>query len=128
MGQLHSHQGYAFGDKAARVTESLETKALNNLKTLLNNPPPDLDDLLEFARELRRDLIDYNTLSEFTLRRIANLEMLNPAQKDIKKIREELSEIREILGNDYLRKIEQRLGQLQKEVIIAIENVKGVDV
>lgn len=103
---------------------SLESRARNNLNTLLNNPPANFDKYLTFARTLLEDIIDYKTLSEFTLRRISNLNTVNPSEKDTARILEEFEKLKSDLGEDYLKKIKQKLGSMQSEVIVAIENVK----
>ena len=103
---------------------SLENRARNNLDTLLNNPPAGFDRHLSFARMLFEDIIDYKTLPDFTLRRIANLSTVTPEEKDISKILAEFDKLKSDLGADYLDKIKQKLGSMQSEVIVAIENVK----
>lgn len=102
---------------------SLESRARNNLNTLLKNPPANFDKYLTFARTLLEDIMDYKTLSEFTLRRISNLNTLNPLEKDIAKILDEFEKLKSDLGEDYLKKIKQKLGSMQSEIIVAIENV-----
>ncbi|MBN1493408.1 MAG: DEAD/DEAH box helicase family protein [Candidatus Omnitrophica bacterium] len=55
--------------------QSLEQKALNNLTTLINQIQTDhIMPHKDFARMLREDILDYGTLSDFTLRRIANMD------------------------------------------------------
>ena len=103
---------------------SLESRARNNLNMLLNNPPADFDKHLSFARTLLEDVIDYKTLPDFTLRRIANLKTDNSASKDTDKILSEFKKLKDDLGEDYLDKIKQKLGNMQSEVIVAIENIK----
>jgi len=113
-----------FKEKKIPLTEqSLERKALNNLKTLIDKIQ--LKELMEyknFLRSLREDILDYGTLSEYTLRRIANLEFSD--EKKVKKAVKELSELKKQLGNDYLLKEKERLKEMNKEIIIAIENQK----
>ena len=103
---------------------SLENRARNNLDTLFNNPPAGFDRHLSFARMLFEDIIDYKTRPDFTLRRIANLSTVAPEEKDISKILAEFDKLKSDLGADYLDKIKQKLGSMQSEVIVAIENVK----
>ncbi len=103
---------------------SLEGRARNNLNTLLNNPPTAFEKYLSFARTLLEDIIDYKTLSEFTLRRIANLNTNNPSERDTEKIINEFLKLKDDLGENYLDKIKYKLGSMQSEVIVAIENVK----
>ena len=103
---------------------SIEKKALNNVNTLLQGKIPELESYLPFLRELREDILEYKTLSDYTLRRIANLNSLNKDKAKIQKTRDELEKLRQDLGADYLDKVKSKLGQLETEVIIAIENIK----
>jgi len=100
----------------------LEQKALNNIKTLINLKDERLSPLKEFLRTLREDIIDYGTLSDYTLRRIIKLktsddEMENTI-KELEKLKEELG------GENYLLKEKEKLKEISKEIIIAIENRK----
>jgi hypothetical protein len=74
----------------------------------------------DFLRTLREDILDYGTLSDYTLRRIGNLETnenkIEGAVKEIKLLKQEL-------GEDYLFKEKARQKDMVKEIIIAIENV-----
>jgi len=103
---------------------SIEKKALNNVNTLLQGKIPELESYLPFLRELREDILEYKTLSDYTLRRIANLNSLNKDKAKIQKTKDELERLQQELGVDYLDKVKSKLGQLETEVIIAIENVK----
>ena len=75
----------------------------------------------DFLRTVLEDVIDYGTLSDYTLRRISNLE-----SGDDKKIKSTVKEIdaikKELGGADYLQKEKDRQKDLSKEIIIAIEN------
>ena len=102
--------------------QSLEQKALLNLKTFITNPWEELLPYMDFLRTLREDIIDYGTLSDYTLRRIANLE--NSDDSNRKKSIQEISSLRNELGEDYLQKEKERQKDLSKEIIIAIENQK----
>jgi superfamily II DNA or RNA helicase/HKD family nuclease len=103
---------------------SIEKKALNNVNTLLQGKIPELETYLPFLRELREDILEYKTVSDYTLRRIANLNSLNKDKVKIQKTKDELEKLQQELGADYLDKVKAKLGQLETEVIIAIENVK----
>ena len=99
---------------------SLEQKALNNLNTFIKNPWEELLPYMDFLRTLREDIIDYGTLSDYTLRRIANLE--NSDDNNRKKTIIGISALKDELGEDYLLKEKERQKDLSKEIIIAIEN------
>ena len=76
----------------------------------------------DFLRTLREDILDYGTLSDFTLRRIANLETMDEAKQ--KRATAEIIALKKELGGDYLQKEKARQKDLSKEIIIAIENQK----
>ncbi|MEW6241040.1 MAG: helicase-related protein [Chloroflexota bacterium] len=95
---------------------SLETKALNNLKTALYAMKDEYGPYLPFLRALVEDLQDYKTISKSTLRRFASIPPSAP------EFIRELQQVRVQLGDDYLDIIKQRLGRMKSEVIIAIEN------
>ncbi|WKZ69975.1 MAG: helicase-related protein [Melioribacteraceae bacterium] len=100
---------------------SLQQKSINNLKYLLRvNNNETLIDFKPFIRMLLEDIFDYGTLSDYTLRRISNLNIDKHPQKTIK----ELSSLNRELGGSYLYDEKQRLKDLSKEIIIAIENQK----
>ena len=103
--------------------QSLEQKALNNIKTLLNINNENLTPFKDFLRTLREDIIDYGTLSDYTLRRIVNLKF---SYNEIDNTIEELSKLKDELGENYLLKEKERNKTLRKEIIIAIENQKIV--
>jgi hypothetical protein len=99
---------------------SLEQKALNNIKTLLNLNNEKLSPLKEFLRTLREDIIDYGTLSDYTLRRIIKLKA---SDDEIENTIKELENLKDELGGaNYLLKEKERLKEISKEIIIAIEN------
>jgi superfamily II DNA or RNA helicase/HKD family nuclease len=99
---------------------SLEQKALNNIKTLLNSNNQKLSPLKEFLRTLREDIIDYGTLSDYTLRRIIKLKA---SDNEIENTIKELENLKnELGGENYLLKEKERLKEISKEIIIAIEN------
>jgi superfamily II DNA/RNA helicase len=97
---------------------SLEQRAKNVLNSLLRiNNNEKLTNLKPFIRTLLEDIIDFGTLSDFTLRRIANIDIGKKPEKEIEEIKKEL-------GQDYLQKEKQRLKDLKKEIIVAIENIR----
>lgn len=101
--------------------QSLETKALNNIKTLINLEQWDeLFSLKDFLRTLRDDILDYGTLSDYTLRRIINLEF--KTGQNIKKTVKEINNLKQELGENYLLKEKEKQKHISKEIIIAIEN------
>lgn len=111
------------GHSNTSVSEkSLEQQALNILNTLIQKPWSELIPKLNFLRMLKEDITGYGTLSDFTLRRISNLEFGN-ADKQKRTIKE-IDELIKELGKDYLSKEKNRIRNLSKEIIIAVENQK----
>ena len=110
-------------EKLPLSEQSLEQKALNNIKTLLNLDNEKITLFKDFLRTLREDIIDYGTLSNYTLRRIANLKS---SDNEINETVDELKKLKDELGgeDDYLIKEKEQLRTLHKEIIIAIENQK----
>ena len=106
-----------------RLSEhSIGQRAINNLKYLLRVSPPELIPHMDFVRMLLEDILDYGTLSDYTLRRIANIDLQKGGLEEIKTLKREL-------GEDYLEREKERAKTLTKEIIIAIENrrVTGTD-
>jgi len=103
--------------------QSLERKALNNLATFINQiQSEEIMPHKDFLRTLREDILDYGTLSDYTLRRIANMESADEAKQ--KRAVTEIGALKKELGEDYLQKEKSKQKNLLKEVIIAIENQK----
>jgi len=101
----------------AKINEqSLERKAVNNLKTLLNIT--ELDEFMPFMRNLIEDILEYKTLSDYTLRKISNLNL-----KSINETKEELYQIQDDLGKNYLEQIKEKARLIRNEVIVAVENI-----
>jgi superfamily II DNA/RNA helicase len=100
--------------------QSIEQKALNNLKTFISKPWDDLLPHLDFIRSLLEDINDYGTLADYTLRRIANLDSINEKKKKLTV--DEIMSMKEELGENYLQKEKEKQLSLHKEIIIAVEN------
>lgn len=108
--------------RSAPISEqSLEQKAINNLNSFIKKIQHDgIIPLKDFLRTLLEDILDYGTLSDYTLRRIANLESGN--DEKIKESIKEMLSLKNELGEYYLEKEKERQKDLTKEIIIAIEN------
>jgi superfamily II DNA or RNA helicase/HKD family nuclease len=104
--------------------QSIEQKSITNLKYLINTfQHEEIVPRKDFLRTLLEDIIDYGTLSDYTLRRIANLEVNN--EKKTQETGKVIDVIKKELGGiDYLEKEKDRQKDLSKEIIIAIENQK----
>lgn len=106
--------------KALSKMPNIEREAFNNIDFLLKfNKSELLTESKSFLRTLREDILDYGTLPDYTLRRIANLKTANHS---IEKIIAEIEKLRAELGADYLDKEKARLKNLDREIIIAIHN------
>ncbi|MCD6402419.1 SWF/SNF helicase family protein, partial [bacterium] len=103
--------------------QSLERKAINNLKTFIYHiSHEEVFKVKRFLKALLDDITDYGTLSDYTLRRIANLESQD--DKRLKKSLKEIYALKEELGEDYLEREKIRQRDLTKEIIVAIEHQK----
>ena len=98
------------GTQQGRYPErSLEAQAINVLETLKDSP--DMYKYIEFLNTLLEDIKSYGTLPDYTLRRIVNIK----EEKDIQSLMEDL-------GQNYLQKEKGKLKDMEREIIIAIEN------
>ncbi|MGV8025228.1 MAG: helicase-related protein [Anaerolineaceae bacterium] len=102
--------------------KGIEANAINNLKTLYKKPWQEIGPQMNFIKTLLDDILHYGSLSDYTLRRIANLETMN---KNLRKETEkEVNNLKIELGEDYLIKEKNKQDLGRKEIIIAIENQK----
>lgn len=104
---------------------SIEVKALNNLNTIMQNIEnfgDEIQNLSAFVRTLLDDLVDYQTLPLFTLRRIADLPTTTQATEDQKIISDTLNDLKNNLGSDYLDKMKALTKSTTQEIVIAFEN------
>ncbi|MFH1890546.1 MAG: helicase-related protein [Candidatus Kuenenbacteria bacterium] len=114
-----------YNDKSRVPTgeNSIERQALTVLQGFDNNPNKNFSRYARFIENLRDDVADYQTLSKYSLRRIASFKLDAKNEKDIEATKKELDKMMfELGGEDYLRAVKEK-GNPQKEVIIAIENI-----
>ncbi len=99
--------------------KSLEQQALNNIKTFLKQVSDNrIAEYKSFLETLLEDILDYGTLPDYTLRRIANWDSEETQKEEtIKKI----EDLKKELGDNYLKKDKLNL---TKDIIIAVENQK----
>lgn len=102
------------------TTNSIIIKASNNLASLLGSLPPELEPYRPFITTLHRDMAEFKTLSEYTLRKIAELPMDKPEKR-----RKVLEELAKELGEKYLDGVEKAVREFESEIIIAVENRKS---
>jgi hypothetical protein len=99
---------------------SVETQSINVLRTLLKKKDPNLAHHFAFLSDLLSDISDYGTLSDYTLRRIANLETQNASLAS--KLEKDIAELKKELGTNYLFRVKANQKKSKEEIIIAIEN------
>lgn len=97
--------------------KSLETQALNSLKSILKDKTDLNQEIKDFIDTLLRDIKDYKTLPKYTLRKLC----LNG--KDSREVIENIEELMKSIGNDYLKKIDSR-NNIENDIVIAIQNIK----
>jgi len=109
--------------RAGKSEQSLETKALTNLKWGLKLLDPKEESLAEFMKTLVKDIRHYHTLSSRTLGRIGRKDLSSKSnQEEQKAFFDEIRYIRIQIGPDYLDKILERVKGQRSEVVIAVEN------
>ncbi len=97
---------------------SLELRSRNVLKSLIEKF--DHEEKADFARMLLADIIEFKTLSDFTLRRIANLDKKVLSGAD--DLLDDLAALERDLGSHYLDDVRARIGDPEMDVVVAIEN------
>ena len=107
--------------KLGRSEISLEQRAEKNLKISLKLLKGTYSDYSSFIQVLIKDIRNYHTLSERSLRRIGSLDLTDD-KKSIDNFLSEIKWLKKQLGEDYIELIEQTAKGKSKEVIIAIEN------
>ncbi|OFM85276.1 helicase-related protein [Weeksella sp. HMSC059D05] len=107
--------------KMGRSEISLEQKAMENLRKSHKVIKDLKDEHLNFIQMLIKDLRYYHTLSMRSIRRIGGQELTDD-KKSIRSFLEEITYLKQHLGENYLDDIESRTKSQSKEVIIAIEN------
>lgn len=118
---VHYQRIKTFKAKAelAPSEQSIEKTALNNLNYWLRLQEPQLLPYKPFMRTLREDILDYGTLSQYTLRRISNI---NKNGNKLADVMDEMSKLIDELGENYLEREKNRISKTQTEIIIAIRN------
>lgn len=103
---------------------SFEVKALNVLKMALLKFKNEFENDVPFLRTLIKDLTHYRSLPKFTMRRLANIDLQKGNDQAVQELKDALKEIKQVFGEDYLEKLERRVGDMKSEIIIAVENIK----
>ncbi len=101
---------------------SLDKRAHNNLQSALQYYRTRLGQYEPFVITLLKDLREYKTLSQYTLRRLAVVSLEPGKNEQLKDFLKEVEFVQSHLGDDYLERVEQHISSLQPEIIVAIEN------
>jgi superfamily II DNA or RNA helicase/HKD family nuclease len=108
----------------AKNEVALEVKAMNNLQTALRLFKSELERYLPFIRDLIKDLRSYHTISKYSLRRIANIDLKPEKPKELDRFIKELDWLVNNLGHDYLDIVKSKVKDNKDEIIIAVENLQ----
>lgn len=100
---------------------SLEEKAMANLKNARKIIPNLSIENIGFIEMLIKDLREYHTLSEYTIRRIASIDF-SKEKKGAERFLDQIEWLKKQFGIGYLDQIDKQLSTKHKEIIIAIEN------
>ncbi|MBT3750187.1 MAG: helicase [Bacteroidetes bacterium] len=112
--------------KSRSTDISIETKAINSLKSLLKFKRDELNQpIVSFIDTLVKDIKRYKTLSKHTLRRLVLKE--KAVEDPYPLLIEEIQMLRRKLGSDYLDKILSRVSDIEDDVIIAVHNQKSIE-
>ncbi|MDP8267601.1 MAG: helicase-related protein [Candidatus Tenebribacter davisii] len=115
-------------DNLRRVTNemSIEQKALNNLNTAIRRFRNEFEDIHKFLKVLKEDMLYWHTLPRFTIRRLSRINLCPGCSVEIiKEFQVTVRKIKARIGEDYLSKIKQKFGDMEDEIVIAIENVNS---
>lgn len=110
------------------TAESLENRALTNLQTYIGLTSEFVSEVhKKFAQKLVEDIKNYYALPDRTLGRFARKKLSAKSKEtEIKAFNEEVESVRRLLGENYLEKLLEKVGNNENEVIISVEN-RNVD-
>ena len=77
-------------------------------------------ELLAFLRILKNDMVNYGTLSDYTLRRLASCDLAEKPEK-IDSFLRTVQMLRNMLGDNYLQRLQDSLDYKVGEIIVAEE-------
>ena len=107
-----------------KAENTLEVQAMNNLRSALRHPQAQFSPgEREFMRLLLEDLRTYKTFPKYTLRRLVEVDLSPSAKKeDVEAFRQEINYLRRYLGDTFLNAIRERIQEIKREIIVAVEN------
>lgn len=109
-----------FADGAKNI-QSIEHKAVENLNAAIEFcENSDLFEKLPFLRTLLKDITQYGSLPDYTLRKLAANDVVNHPDK-MDNFLETVQTLQNVLGIDYLQRLKSNLGYKISEIIIAEE-------
>ncbi len=100
-------------------------EAKNSIETILKTLPEELNSYKTFLEMLREDIVYYRTLSDYTVRRIRDLQL--DKQSEYREFKKVVDDLRKELGENYLDPIRESDLAIKPEVIITIENIKSAN-
>ncbi|MDP8323379.1 MAG: hypothetical protein RAO94_13625 [Candidatus Stygibacter australis] len=122
---LKDYKGEEENIRRSNSEVSIEQKAMNNLNTAIRRFRDELEDIFEFLRVLKEDLLYWHTLPRYTIRRLAKVDLIpGCGENEIKEFKNEVNGIKGRIGGDYLEKIKQKFIDMEDEIVIAIENIR----
>lgn len=100
--------------------QSIETKAYNVLRTILNLKNEKLSPYYKFISDLIDDIQNFGTLSEFALQKIASWQT---DESELDTLIDKIKELIDEIGENFLESV-KNLPDTEQQIIIAIENQK----
>lgn len=111
-------ENYSNFELDARSGQSLESKALSNLKTILEKQHEKLAPFKKFISDLIEDIQNFGTLSEFALQKIITW---STKESEIDNLLADIQELIDEIGENFLDNL-KNLPDGEQHIIIAVEN------
>lgn len=113
----------AYFRKTLTKSNKLSNQAFNLLNSILGKNVEKIKHLRKFISDLLEDIKAYGTLLEYILSEIVKWKNF---EENIDVLADEISKLRNELGEDFLERAQRHLKGLSEEVIISVENTKGI--
>ena len=105
-----------------RQSDNSSRNAIRVLETLLEKYMQVIEPYKDFILEIREDLKNYGSLSEYAIKEIADLERFLKKEDGLKEVIAVLDELKKQIGEGFTEKLKG--AQEDEDIIIAIENRK----